>query len=99
MSRLRERLTSWTAGGYLSLGAMLFVIALLVSGCTDPKTAERALRSAGYKNIEAGGYSWFGCSEGDVFRTRFRAVGPTGVPTEGAVCNGWFFRGAVIRVD
>ena len=72
-------------------------LALVASGCTAPKQAREVLLDAGYSEVEMGGYDWFGCSEDDALRTKFKAKGPTGRPVQGVVCAGLFFKGATIR--
>lgn len=63
-------------------------IALLLISCTDEPRASRVLEEAGYTDIQITGYAWFGCSDGDDYRTGFSAKGPTGKRTTGAVCCG-----------
>ena len=76
---------------------MVAVIAVL-AGCSSKTDAEKALTSAGYTDIVTDGYSMFGCSDDDSFKTKFTANGPTGVKTTGVVCSGWF-KGATIRTN
>jgi len=71
--------------------------ATVLSGCTAPNQTREVLLDAGYTNVEIGGYDWFGCSEDDTLRTKFKATGPTGRKVEGVVCAGLFFKGATIR--
>jgi hypothetical protein len=68
----------------------------MAAGCSDPKTAKKTLENSGYTNIELGGYSFFGCSDGDRFSTKFTATNPNGVTVSGVVCSGWF-KGGTIR--
>ncbi len=77
---------------------LIALLAVTLAGCSSSKDANKALNAAGYKNIETHGYSVFGCSEDDTFKTKFTATGPTGVPVEGVVCSGWF-KGSTIRTD
>lgn len=74
------------------------LILVTLASCTQPDRASSALESAGYTDIVIDGFGWFDCSEDDTFATRFRAVGPSGVPVSGTVCAGWF-KGATIRLD
>lgn len=74
--------------------ALLAVTAL--AGCSSSNDAKKALEGAGYTNIQTHGYSFFGCSEDDTFKTKFTATGPTGKPVEGVVCSGWL-KGGTIR--
>lgn len=73
--------------------------ALLLSGCSDPTAATKALTGAGYTQIQITGHSWFGCGKDDSYSTGFEAKGPTGVPVKGAVCSGLFFKNSTIRTE
>ncbi len=66
----------------------LFIIALLVIGCTDEDGSEKALTSQGFSDIQFTGYSAFNCSQDDIFATGFRARNPKGLMVEGTVCCG-----------
>lgn len=70
----------------------------LLSACSSPDSATKALSRAGYSKINITGYAFFGCSEDDFFHTGFTAVGPTGVRVEGVVCSG-FLKGSTIRLN
>lgn len=74
------------------------IMALTVSACSDSDTATKALRGAGYTQVQITGYRFFACGERDSFHTGFAALGPTGVPVKGTVCSGWL-KGATIRMD
>lgn len=74
------------------------LIALSLSGCTQPGRAERVLTENGYTDVEILGYAWFGCGQDDMFHTQFRAVAPSGKIVGGTVCSDWF-KGATIRFD
>lgn len=69
---------------------------LLLSACTDPKGATKALLDQGYEPIEVGGWRAMSCSKGDVFTTKFRAKNPDGREVKGVVCSG-LLKGATIR--
>jgi hypothetical protein len=74
------------------------IIALAVlGGCSDAPTTERALRQAGYRNIEITGWSPFGCGRDDTFSTGFKATAPSGERISGVVCSA-YFKGATIRI-
>jgi hypothetical protein len=79
----------------IAAGLLVFGLA----SCTDPDNATRILEANGFTNIEITGYSWFSCSEKDAQSTGFKAVGPTGVKVEGAVCSGLFFKNSTIRFE
>lgn len=70
----------------------------LLSACSSPDEAMRALSVAGYKNVTTTGYAWFGCDEKDTFHTGFTAVGPNGQAVSGVVRSG-FLKGATIRTN
>lgn len=78
---------------------LLIALVAFLAGCTQPDKSRALLEANGYKSVEITGYNFFSCSEDDTFSTGFKAVGPTGQPVEGAVCAGWFFKGATIRFD
>lgn len=71
---------------------------VMLSGCTDPVGAARALRALGLTNIQASGWSLFGCSEDDQYHTRFTATNAAGDAVSGVVCGGWF-KGQTVRMD
>ncbi|VVE90780.1 hypothetical protein [Pandoraea bronchicola] len=82
----------------MRLVALAALLALL-SACTDPDAARRALEGAGYTNIHIDGYSFFGCGDNDDYSTAFTATGPSGVPVAGAVCSGFLTKAATIRIN
>lgn len=75
------------------------LLALALSGCTNPDSAKRVLEGAGYKNVTITGYKWLACSQDDWYHTGFVAVGPTGIPAEGCVCEGILFKNSTIRFN
>lgn len=81
---------------YVFIAALL---ALSLTSCTDNANAERILKANGFTQIEMTGYSWIACSEDDTFSTGFKAVGPTGIKVEGAVCSGFLFKNSTIRFN
>jgi hypothetical protein len=74
-----------------------FALFLFLAACSDADTAHRALEAAGYTEIAISGYSFWGCSEDDNFKTGFTAKGPNGALVKGVVCSG-LFKGATIRI-
>lgn len=76
----------------------MMIVAAAITGCSSSSDAEKALIGAGYTQIETHGYAMFSCSKDDSFKTKFTAVGPTGVKVQGAVCGGWL-KGSTIRTD
>lgn len=74
------------------------VCSITITACSDPTTAERALKAAGYTEIVLSGWGPFaGCGNEDAFATRFSAKGPTGVPVSGVVCSG-LLKSSTIRL-
>lgn len=78
--------------------AILLVLFTLM-GCTQKDKSRELLEAHGMTDIEVGGYAWFGCSEDDEYRTKFKATTATGQRVSGAVCAGLLFKGATIRYD
>ena len=70
---------------------------LLLSACSSPNDATRALQGAGYTNIQTGGYKWFSCGQDDFYHTKFTATNPAGRTVSGVVCSGFLFKDATIR--
>ena len=79
----------------------LIVIAISLAACTDPQQeeAEKVLKQQGYTSVNAGGYSWLGCSEDYPYATEFTAISPNGSLVKGAVCAGAFGKGPTIRLS
>ncbi len=63
-------------------------IAMLALGCTDEANSRRTLEAQGFKEIQLGGYSVFGCGKDDNFATEFTATNPAGMRVSGVVCCG-----------
>ena len=74
--------------------AILLVLAL--ASCTAPNSSKDALKSAGYTDIQVGGYSFWGCGQDDTFSTKFKATNPTDHTVSGVVCCGTL-KGCTIR--
>lgn len=77
---------------------LMLVLALCMSGCTDAPKATNLLKSQGYTQIQIEGYSFFGCSEEDYWRTEFNATSPNGQRVNGVVCEG-ILKGQTVRFD
>ena len=77
---------------------IILALAIMAAACSDAPAAQKALAGAGYTNIQIHGWGVLGCSEDDQFRTKFTAIGPTGVQVTGVVCSGWL-KGATIRTN
>lgn len=95
MSWRRDRAHAFFWVGVLLMGALL-----VLSACSDPPTAMRALENLGFTEIEITGWRAFGCSDKDDYTTGFRAKGPTGRVVTGIVCSSWGWgKGATVRFD
>ena len=82
-----------------TLRSVFLVLPLLVlTACSDPSGAQRALDDLGLKNIQTTGYRWFGCDKNDLYHTGFTAVNPNGKQVSGVVCSG-IFKGNTVRFD
>ena len=72
------------------------ILLVLFTGCTDKQSAQKLLTSEGYTDITFEGYSFFGCSRDDTFRTDFTAI-KNNKRVKGTVCGG-FLHGSVVRI-
>lgn len=75
----------------------------LAAGFTNPawqdqEGAAQTLENAGYDVVETGGYGWFSCGKGDLWKTDFVAKNQNGKEITGTVCEG-LFKGSTIRFD
>lgn len=84
---------------YINRAIVAALFAFGVAGCTDADNATRILEANGFHDIEITGYSWFSCSEKDTQSTGFKAIGPTGIKVEGAVCSDILFKNSTIRFE
>lgn len=73
------------------------LLALLLTACTSPTDATRALQSAGYTQISTGGFNVFACSQYDFYHTSFSATNVLGKRVSGTVCSGLLFKSATVR--
>jgi hypothetical protein len=80
----------------LVLSAVFAIFVL--TGCTEKDKTEVLLKKQGYTHITTDGYSFFGCSKGDTFRTKFYAKSSMGETISGVACSGWF-KGTTLRFD
>lgn len=76
------------------IGLVIAVINL--TACTQPDKSIEILQNQGYTNIQIEGYDAFGCSEDDVYRTKFSATKGNGT-VYGVVCSG-LLKGSTIRL-
>ena len=95
--------------GYTLIGYNLFLwkkymkkliaivgITLVLFGCSSSKDAREALQKNGFTDIETHGYSFFGCTNDDTFKTKWTATNTQGVKVSGVACSGWF-KGTTLR--
>jgi hypothetical protein len=61
-------------------------------------SVNKVLKNSGYTEIESLGFSLWGCSRDDYFRTKFKAVNLVGNRVSGYVCEG-ILKGKTIRLD
>jgi hypothetical protein len=79
---------------FAPLVALIFTV-----GCgVNHVDARRALEAQGITNVQIGGYSFFGCSKDDGWRSTFTGIGANGKPINGVVCQG-LLKGTTIRFD
>lgn len=81
-----------------SLILMILGVSLMLNGCSDAKSTERILYSAGFTKVQTTGYSFLGCGKDDWYSTGFSAISVNGTPVSGAVCAGIMKKGT-IRLD
>lgn len=75
---------------------VLLILAFALAGCSDRQGAIKSLDNAGYTNISITGVNVFSCSEGDIYRTAFKAKNINGKYVTGTVCAG-MLKGSTIR--
>jgi hypothetical protein len=81
----------------LFIGITVGICLFTMCSCSRPENARRVLTMNGYTQIQTHGFSWYGCSQGDHFSTKFTAISPAGTPVEGVVCEG-LPKGATVRI-
>lgn len=77
---------------------LLILSTVVLVACTRPDTTRQILEREGYKQITITGYRPFSCSDGDQFKTGFKALNKEGYMVAGTVCSG-FLKGHTIRFD
>jgi hypothetical protein len=98
----RPRLNLAAIGDYLLVSTLIvggflvvfFLVALAVPTESDVRDI---VSSQGYQSVETQGWAPFSCSEDDVFRIRFRALGPSGEKVRGVYCSAPL-KGATVRI-
>jgi len=78
----------------------IFAILLLctLTACSDAEGTIKAAESVGLTNVQPQGYTFFGCGEGDAWKTKFTATGVNGKPVNGIACAG-LLKGTTIRLN
>lgn len=76
---------------------LVLLLALVLTACTDPKGAVRALDDLGMTDVSTGGYAVFACSKDDFYHTSFVAKNPQGKIIKGTVCSGLVFKNSTVR--
>jgi len=77
--------------------ALVIIISIVLSACTNNSSAGRILEANGFTDIKYTGHDWFGCSQDDFYHTGFIATGPTGKQIKGCVCEGLLLKNSTIR--
>ncbi len=67
---------------------MILLAVLALVACTDEHASRKALEDQGFEDIHITGYAFFGCGEGDGFRTGFTAKNAKGKQVSGVDCCG-----------
>lgn len=75
---------------------ILIALALGLAGCTDPDATRVAAQKMGFTDVQAGGYSWFGCGDDYTFHTKFTAKNLRGWTVDGVACCG-FLKGCSLK--
>ena len=81
--------------GYAVFAAVFMVICANIF--TDNAGAARTLEIQGFTPIRPNGYSLFGCSQDDLWRTEYIAKAPNGSTVRVVVCEG-IFKGSTVRI-
>jgi hypothetical protein len=74
-------------------------LGLLLTACTDPDSATKALKDAAITPTHVGGYSLLGCGNDDDYATKFEGINAQGRPVSDVVCSGYFGKGATVRFN
>lgn len=77
----------------------LLIAPLLLAGCTDPTTAQKALDDLSFTEIQMTGWRVLTCGEGYFYHTGYSAKNPSGKVVTGAVCSGFLFKGSTVKFD
>jgi hypothetical protein len=82
----------------LQIALLSALVAVTFTGCTSNNDARKALDDLGFKDIQTGGYSVFGCGKEYSFHTKFTATNQNGKIVTGVVCSGWLI-GTSVKFD
>lgn len=74
----------------------IVILSTVLFGCSSHKDAVEALQKNGFTEIETHGYSFFGCTNDDTFKTKWTAKNTQGVKVSGVACSGWL-KGTTLR--
>ena len=83
--------------GMLFAGGFSVVFFLAASIVPTESDVQSIVSSQGYRSVETHGWAPFSCSEDDMFRIRFRALGPNNEKVRGVYCSAPL-KGATIRI-
>lgn len=76
---------------------LIGMLLLTVLGCTKEAETRSVLASQGYTDIQITGYAIFGCSDDDLFHTKFTAISEANkTSVSGVACSG-VLKGTTIR--
>jgi len=56
-----------------------------------------AVINSGFREVQLAGFAWFGCSEQDTFRQKWKGHSSEGKPVTGVVCGG-LLKGWTVRL-
>jgi hypothetical protein len=83
--------------GMLFAGGLLAVFFLAALAVPTESDIRGIVSSQGYQSVETQGWAPFSCSEDDIFRIRFKALGPSGEKVRGVYCSAPL-KGATVRI-
>jgi hypothetical protein len=87
----------WPTTLGLSL-ALIVIITASLGGCSDKRHARQLLIENGYKPIEVGGFDWLDGNKNYNYKTKFKAVSPTGDTICGTVSKAWWNEKGIITI-
>ncbi len=76
---------------------IIAALGLALASCgVNQSDATRVVEAQGMTDVKVTGYSFFGCSEDDLYRSTFTAKNVKGESVEGVICGG-IFKGYTVR--